>query len=85
VISNVARGGPADRAGLKPYDTIVRIGGREVKTPQDLEAAIASRKAGETVEITWSRGKSLSTKSIQLSARPAGAASPGSHPVGEKR
>lgn len=85
VISDVAPGGPADRAGLKPNDTIVRIGGREVRTPQDLQAAIAGHKAGETIEVTWSSGSSVTTKSIQLSARPVGAPSQGSHPVGEKR
>jgi predicted metalloprotease with PDZ domain len=83
VISSVAPGGPADRAGLKPNDAIVSIGGRELKTSQDLQAAIASRKAGETVEVIWSNGSSVTTKSIQLSARPAGAPSQGSQPSGK--
>jgi predicted metalloprotease with PDZ domain len=84
VISAAAPGGPADRAGLKANDRIVSVGGRKVRTPQDLEAAIESHKAGEKVEITWSSGSSVTTKSIRLSARPAGGAAQGSPPVGEK-
>jgi membrane-associated protease RseP (regulator of RpoE activity) len=85
VISDVAPGGPADRAGLRPNDTITSIGGREVRTLQDLQAAIASHQAGETVEVTWSSGNTVITTSIQLSVRPASAPAQGSHPAGEKR
>jgi serine/threonine-protein kinase len=72
VILDTAPGGPADRAGLKPNDNILSIGGRGIRTPQDLQAAMASHKAGETVEVTWSSGSSVVTKSIRLSARVAG-------------
>jgi serine/threonine-protein kinase len=72
VILDTAPGGPADRAGLKPNDTILSIGGRRIRTPQDLQAALARHKAGETVEVTWSSGSSVVTKSIRLSARVAG-------------
>jgi hypothetical protein len=78
VILDAARGGPAARAGLKANDTILSIGGRGIRTPQDLQATMASHKAGETVEVTWSSGSNVVTKSIQLSARPAG-------PPGQKR
>jgi serine/threonine-protein kinase len=72
VILDTAPGGPADRAGLKPSDTILSIGGQRIRTPQDLQAAMASHKAGETVEVIWSSGNSVVTKSIRLSARVAG-------------
>ncbi len=72
VILNTAPGGPADRAGLKPNDTILSIGGQRIRTPQDLQAAMAGYQAGETVEVTWSSGNSVVTRSIRLSARVAG-------------
>jgi serine/threonine-protein kinase len=72
VILDTAPGGPADRAGLKPSDTILSIGGHRIRTPQDLQAAMASHKAGETVEVIWSSGNSVVTKSIRLTARVAG-------------
>jgi hypothetical protein len=72
VILDAAPGGPAARAGLKANDAILSIGSRGIRTPKDLQAAMASHKAGETVEVTWSSGSNVVTKSIQLSARPAG-------------
>ena len=72
VILNIAPGGPADRAGVKPSDTILSIGGQRIRTPQDLQAALTRYKAGETVEVIWSSGNSVVTKSIRLSARVAG-------------
>jgi serine/threonine-protein kinase len=72
VILNTAPGGPADRAGLKPNDTILSIGGQRIRTPQDLQAAMANHKSGETVEVIWSSGNSVVTKSVRLSARVAG-------------
>jgi serine/threonine-protein kinase len=72
VVLHTAPGGPADRAGVKPSDTILSIGGRRIRTPQDLQAALASHKAGETVEVIWSSRSSVVTKSIRLSARLAG-------------
>ena len=72
VISDAAPGGPADKAGLNANDTILRIGGRRIRTPQDLQAAMASHKAGERVKVTWSSGGNVVTKSIRLSAPPAG-------------
>jgi len=72
VVLHTAPGGPADRAGLKPNDTILSIGGQRIRTPQDLQAALTRYKAGETVEVIWSSGNSVVTKSIRLSARVAG-------------
>jgi S1-C subfamily serine protease len=72
VIFDVAPGGPAGKAGLKANDTILSIGGQAIRTPQDLQAAMASHKAGETVEVIWSSGNSVVTKSVRLSARVAG-------------
>jgi len=84
VISDAAVGGPADLAGLMADDAIISIGGRAIRKPKDLEAAVASHQAGDRVQIIWSRGNRVITKSVQLSARPVGAPSRGSHPAGEK-
>jgi hypothetical protein len=73
VISGAAPGSPADRAGMKVYDTILRISGREVRTPQELQAAVASHRAGEVVEVSWFNGSSVVTRNIQLSTRPPSA------------
>jgi hypothetical protein len=71
VISGAAPGGPAEMAGLKTNDTILAIGGRAVKTPQELKAAIASHQPGETVSVTWFNGSTNATRQVRLAAPPA--------------
>ena len=73
VISGAMPGGPADQAGLKPYNTILAINGQTVTTPQQLREAVASHQAGETVQVTWYNGSSNVTRQIRLMAAPAGA------------
>jgi len=72
VISGADPGGPADRAGIQVYDTVLRIGGQPVRTPQELQAAVARHQAGEVVEVTWLHANQTITRSIQLTARPSG-------------
>ncbi|HEY6925159.1 MAG TPA: RIP metalloprotease RseP [Steroidobacteraceae bacterium] len=54
VLGNVVQGGPADRAGLKPGDRIVAIGGVAVKDFHDIINKIGAHP-GETVDITYRR------------------------------
>ena len=85
LVQEVQPGTPADRAGLRAGrtqtpeglrvggDLIVRVDGREVREPQDIAAAIADDKPGESVEVTFFRGKSERTVSVELAKRPASA------------
>jgi len=47
----LVQGGPAERAGLKNYDIIRSINGKQLKTGNDLQAEIFSRRKGEVVEL----------------------------------
>lgn len=71
VISGAVPGSPADEAGLKTYDTILAVNGRQVSRPQELQQALASHQAGEVVQITWYNGSSTVTRQVRLSALPA--------------
>jgi hypothetical protein len=71
VISGVMPGGPADQAGLKTYDTILAVNGRQVTTPEELRGALADHPAGEVVQITWYNGSTNVTRQIRLVAGPA--------------
>jgi hypothetical protein len=70
VISGAAPGSPADQAGLKTYDTILAVGGRPVRTTQDLMSMLAGHQAGEVVAVTWYNGSTNVTQRIRLAARP---------------
>ncbi len=52
-ISRVTPGGPADRAGLKPGDTIVGVDGKPIKNGNELVNDIVERKPGSTVKLEY--------------------------------
>ena len=52
MIASVEEGGPADRAGLKPYDVITALNGSPVENMNDLRFKIADLQPGAKVEVT---------------------------------
>ena len=70
VLASVASGSPAERAGLKAYDTILSINGQQVTALEQLRDALSNHQAGEAVQITWYNGSSNVTRQIQLASAP---------------
>lgn len=57
LISNVYPQGPADKAGLRVGDVILKVGDREITDPESLRYRIATAKAGATVKVDiWRDG-----------------------------
>ena len=56
LISEVIPGTPADKAGLRAWDIIAAIDGREVANPQTLRGTVESKADGETLTLTIVRG-----------------------------
>lgn len=52
VIIEPVCGSAADKAGLKAFDVISAIDGKEVSTGLDLQAYILKKKAGDSVQVT---------------------------------
>jgi putative serine protease PepD len=81
VVRDVTRGGPSDRAGLKPGaspsgadgDVIVGIDGKRVAGPDDVATAIEGHKPGDRVSVDVVRNGSRKTLEVQLGRRPEGA------------
>jgi S1-C subfamily serine protease len=83
LVQEVDRGGPADKAGIRGGrietteglrgggDLIVRIDGKDIRTSQDVAAAIADDKPGEEVEVEYYRGKDRKTARVKLGKRPS--------------
>ena len=51
-ISGVRPASPAEKAGLKAGDVILRFAGVDVKTLEDLTFALRSKRAGDRVVVT---------------------------------
>ncbi|MCX6640172.1 MAG: PDZ domain-containing protein [bacterium] len=52
LVSSVEKDSPAQKAGLKAGDVIVKVGDREVEDRSDLRKAFKDKKKGDEVEIT---------------------------------
>jgi S1-C subfamily serine protease len=85
LVQSVAPGGPADKAGIRAGDLpatldnhpiqlggdiITKIAGKEIRTKDDLQAAVADRKSGDTVKVTLWRASKVKTVEVTLGERP---------------
>jgi hypothetical protein len=72
IVTWVAPGGPADRAGIEPCDVVTQIGNRTVNSANDIDSAIQGMNAGDRVQIVILRGATTYTTMAKLAGAPAG-------------
>ncbi len=71
LVGSVSPGDPADEAGLRPGDVIVRVGDRPTNTPTDVAAAIEDERVGAEVDVVFRRGEGDErTATVRLGERP---------------
>jgi serine protease DegS len=71
VVTGLLRGGPADRAGLRPGDVIVSIDNDALSDARQALGLIAQRKPGEKIRLQIVReGKSLSLEAKTIERPP---------------
>jgi S1-C subfamily serine protease len=70
ILQEVVAGGPADQAGLKRKDIIVKFDGQQITTMDDLVAAILAKQVGDKVTVEYIRDKETKTATVTLSEKP---------------
>ncbi len=66
VLRQVVAGSPAERAGLKPGDVILKLGERDIHAPDEYQAYISEKKPGDQVAALIRRGSAEMTVPITL-------------------
>jgi S1-C subfamily serine protease len=74
VLTSVAPGTPAARAGMLPGDVIARVGARDVRSVEDLSLTLDEEGVGSTVEFTVLRA--FEAKPLKLNVQLQGAQNP---------
>jgi serine protease Do len=69
LVSQVFKGDPAEKAGVKPNDIIVAVDGKPVNTSRELSATIAGLEVGKRTAITVFRNGQEKTLYAELAKR----------------
>lgn len=65
IVLGTQSGMPAD-GKLKKYDVITEIDGKKIESTSDLQSILYKHKKGDTIEITFYRGKDKKTVKLKL-------------------
>ncbi|MEX0714419.1 MAG: PDZ domain-containing protein [Pirellulales bacterium] len=68
-VERVYRGSPAQRAGLRPGDSIISVNGRRIRSHQDLVRFVNSQRPGDVVELEFVRPVRQSTEARLVASR----------------
>jgi S1-C subfamily serine protease len=94
LVVQVTKGSPADKAGLRGGrtetsqgvaaggDLIVAVDGKAVSDSSEVAAAISQKRPGDSADITYYRGDSKKTATVQLAKRPKSADQSSPNPGG---
>jgi len=71
LITSVTSGSPANKAGLKAGDVIIKIDDEDISTATELTSAIFSHQIGDQVEIVYYRGNVQQVVTATLEESPS--------------
>jgi S1-C subfamily serine protease len=70
IVREVESGSPAEKAGIRPQDIIVAVGGQRVDNWNDFIRELFTKRPGDTVPIDLVRGTQTQTVQVTLTERP---------------
>jgi Do/DeqQ family serine protease len=71
LVADVMKGGPAEAAGLRPGDVIVRFGGTKIHEVPDLQRRVANVAPGQSVPLVVVRDRASTTVRVKVGEMPA--------------
>ncbi|MCL6623789.1 MAG: trypsin-like peptidase domain-containing protein [Fimbriimonadales bacterium] len=83
IVRQVQEGSPAEKAGIKEGDVIVRIAGMRVRSESDLRNSMLIHRPGETVSVEMVRNGQRMTVQVKLAELPPDHLARGSSPSEE--
>jgi hypothetical protein len=69
LLTGVRAGSPAEKAGLRDGDVLVRLGSTKLLSLQDLAYALRAQRPGDEVEVEWQRGGKAGVGKVVLEER----------------
>ncbi len=72
LLAGVTEDSPADKAGLKQGDLIIRMAGDGVVDLMDMVTVLRAHPPGETIEVVYLRGETEHKVKVTLGLRPGG-------------
>jgi serine protease Do len=79
IIGQVVKDSPAEKAGIKSGDKIVKVAGEEVSDPPHLSVLVGKHNAGDEVKVTLKRGE----EELEVTAKLAVPPPPPQNPMGQ--
>ena len=66
LVSQVVRGAPADKAGVQQGDVIIKAGGKDIHSGDDLVSVVQASKVGDQLTLTVTRNGSQKTIAVTV-------------------
>ncbi len=70
MIEEVVKGSPADKAGLKQYDVLVRINDQDLYSPEQLVKIVRNSKANSDIALSYVRHGKINDVKLTLEEQP---------------
>lgn len=78
LLTQIVPGSPAQKAGLKPYDLVIKLDGKKISNTRDLGRGVLVYRPGDKVDVTVLRDKKEKTVKVVIGRHPDDAnSSPG--------
>ncbi|OGL43310.1 MAG: hypothetical protein A2042_01240 [Candidatus Schekmanbacteria bacterium GWA2_38_11] len=75
LVANVEKDGPAEKAGIKRGDVIVKFNGKEIENSHELSRKAASSEVGKKIDVVVIREGKEKTMEVTMGEYPSGGAS----------